>query len=359
MSNRVAAYNEAVQAFQAGTPVVNSAITTTTTVFTLFLLLLSFGSLSFTLLGDIKKKSLLSYLISAIVASLSVGFISARAQADEYANDPNIFELTSSNFDKVIHGSNYTSIVKFYAPWCGYCQQLKPVWKKLGKAIGGGSKLSVNVAAVNCDKDYNKPLCAQYQISGFPTVMVFRPPKYDKSKAVGGRKSRHASEAYSGPRTVKAMSQFLSSRLKNYVKKLHNLDKDLVNWVNNDTDKAKVLLIAKSNSISPLLKSLAIDFITKVDFAMYGKYNDQPKTIEIDGKSVDVPKTEFSTLLYLDRDSGKLLPYDATEKLDDKTKISKWVKAVTQVDPVEGPLSNRGKRLLKYKSKKKVEHDEL
>ncbi|KAG5417780.1 hypothetical protein I9W82_005416 [Candida metapsilosis] len=74
MSNQAATYNEAVQSFQSGTPVVNSAITATTTIFTIFLILLSFGSLSFTLLGDIKKKSLISYLISAIVASLSIGF---------------------------------------------------------------------------------------------------------------------------------------------------------------------------------------------------------------------------------------------------------------------------------------------
>lgn len=298
----------------------------------------------------------ISYLLSLLNVLL---LVTARAQGDEYASDPNIFELTASNFDKVIHGSNYTSIVKFYAPWCGYCQQLKPVWKKLGKAVGRDSKLSVNVAAVNCDKDYNKPLCAQYQISGFPTVMVFRPPKYDKNKAMSGKRQRHASEAYNGQRTVKAMLQFLGSRLKNYVKKVHNLDSDLIKWINEDLEKAKVLLITKSNLISPLLKSLAIDFLTKVDFAMYGKHNDQPKTIEIDGKLVEISKTDSSMLLYFDKEKGEFVIYDATEKLDDKTQLSRWISTVAQIDPIEGPLSKRGKKLLKYKGKKKVEHDEL
>ncbi|KAI5969021.1 hypothetical protein CANMA_001948 [Candida margitis] len=298
----------------------------------------------------------LTYLLSLFHICV---LVTARAQADEYTNDPNIYELTASNFDKVIHGSNYTSIVKFYAPWCGYCQQLKPVWRKLGKAIGKDSKLSVNVAAVNCDKDYNKPLCARHQISGFPTVMVFRPPKYDQTKANSGKKSRHASEAYNGQRTVKAMSQFLGSRLKNYVKKVHNLDNDLVKWISEESGRGKVLLIAKSNSISPLLKSLAIDFLTKVDFAMYGKYNEGIKTIEIDGKQVDIPKADSSTLLYFDKQKDKFIVYDSTEKLDDKSQISNWITAVSKIDPVEGPLSKRGKKLLKYKSKKKIEHDEL
>ena len=297
----------------------------------------------------------ITYLLSLFQVVL---LVTARAQADEYAADPNIYELTASNFNKVIHGSNYTSIVKFYAPWCGYCQQLKPVWKKLGKSIGTGSKLSVNVAAVNCDKDYNKPLCAQYQIQGFPTVMVFRPPKYDEAKVKSGKKLKHASESYTGQRTVKAMLQFLSSRLKNYVKKVHNLDSDLIQWIS-DEDKPKVLLVAKSNLISPLLKSLAIDFLTKVDFAMYGKYNDQPTSIEINGKAVDIPKIDSSTLLYFDREGGKFVAYDATEKLNDKTQISKWISTVAHVDAVEGPLSKRGKKLLKYKGKKNVEHDEL
>ncbi|CAL1181309.1 unnamed protein product [Candida parapsilosis] len=74
MSNQGIPYNEATQLFHSSTPVVNSAITTTTTIFTIFLILLSFGSLSFNLLGDIKKKSFLSYLISATVAALSIGF---------------------------------------------------------------------------------------------------------------------------------------------------------------------------------------------------------------------------------------------------------------------------------------------
>lgn len=33
----------------------------------------------------------------------------------------------------------------------------------------------VSVAAVDCDVEMNKPLCAMYEIKGFPTIKVFSP----------------------------------------------------------------------------------------------------------------------------------------------------------------------------------------
>ncbi|KAI5956266.1 hypothetical protein KGF54_000741 [Candida jiufengensis] len=287
----------------------------------------------------------------------------ARAQQDEYATDPNIFELTSKNFDTIIHGTNHTSIVKFYAPWCGYCQQLKPVWTKLGKVLGSStSKINYNIASVNCDKSYNKQLCSSYQISGFPTIMVFRPPKYDPSKPPTTKK-RHASEVYTGERSIKSITNFLNSRLKNYVKKLHNYETDLINWFKNKEDsKHKILLITNSNSISPLFKSLAIDFISQINFAIINKLNSQPAKI---GELV-IPISEKSSLVYLNTDKSEIQIYNESEKLNDRNKIEEWIIKVSGIEPVEGNLSKKGKKLLKYKSpttknkkKNKVEHDEL
>ena len=85
-----------------------------------------------------------------------------------YDRDPNIIELTPKNFDQVIHRTNYTSVVEFYAPWCGHCQQLKGKMKKVAKSLEG----IVQVASVNCDQAKNKQLCAKQKIKGYPTIMV-------------------------------------------------------------------------------------------------------------------------------------------------------------------------------------------
>ncbi|KGU25439.1 protein disulfide-isomerase domain [Candida albicans P75063] len=283
---------------------------------------------------------------------------SARAQADEYASDPNIFELTPSNFDKVVHKSNYTTLVKFYAPWCGYCQKLQPVYHKLGKYINKDAKYSINIASVNCDKDYNKQLCSQYQVRGFPTLMVFRPPKYEKGKQV--KLQKHASEVYQGERTVKSITKFLTSRLKNYVKKFHNIRSDgIAEWL--AEDKPSVLLISNANSVSPLLKSIAIDFLDRVNVGMISKFNDESHKFVIGDKEIEVPATSKSSLFYFNREKGELVAYTKSDKLNDKIKITEWIIEQTQKQPIEGPLSKKEKKYYyKYRTgKKKIEHDEL
>lgn len=69
-----APYNEYAKLFDINsTPVQLSSITSTTTIFTALLLLICFGSLAMALLGDVKKKNPVVYLLNAIIASISVG----------------------------------------------------------------------------------------------------------------------------------------------------------------------------------------------------------------------------------------------------------------------------------------------
>lgn len=53
-------------------PVELHQFSTFSALFTLLLVLIAFASLSMTLLGDVKKKSLVSYLSNSIIASISV-----------------------------------------------------------------------------------------------------------------------------------------------------------------------------------------------------------------------------------------------------------------------------------------------
>lgn len=51
-----------------------------------------------------------------------------------YPSNSDVIDLTPSNFDKVVNGDGVT-IVEFYAPWCGHCQQLLPVYEKVATAL--------------------------------------------------------------------------------------------------------------------------------------------------------------------------------------------------------------------------------
>ena len=54
--------------------------------------------------------------------------------------------------------------VKFYAPWCGHCKKLAPIWDELAADLKG----EVNVAKV--DVTENRKLGQRFEIKGFPSL---------------------------------------------------------------------------------------------------------------------------------------------------------------------------------------------
>lgn len=304
-------------------------------------------------------------MLVKLVVFLLQWFLVLGQQGDFYGSNPNIYELTPSNFDKVVHKSNYTTIVEFYAPWCGYCKQLKTSFEKLGEFVQKDTKYAINVAAVNCDKAYNKPLCSEYQVTGFPTLKVFRPPKYS-SKNKPTAATRHAVETYTGKRSFKPMLQFLTSRIKNYTKKIHLLD-GINKWIQQTKDyRYKVLVVSSSKTVSPLLKTLAIDFLESVNIGVYNQDKAFEASIKIYGEDVNLPMKESDAVpivMLIDTETKEIVRFDG-KKATDKHEVSKWITKHTGHSTIEGELS---KKDIQYysnyrvgkKGKKNIVHDEL
>jgi len=105
-----------------------------------------------------------------------------------------VVELTPANFDKVLDGSKHV-FVEFFAPWCGDCTSLAPVWDELGDALGKES--SVVIAKV--DADAHKELGSRYGVTGFPTLKFF--PKGGDSKKP---------KDYSGGRELDSLIEYVN-----------------------------------------------------------------------------------------------------------------------------------------------------
>lgn len=112
--------------------------------------------------------------------------------------DGNVVVLTDANFKNVIDGSK-PALVEFYAPWCGHCKNLAPVYAELGDAFSS-SKDKVLVAKI--DADQHRDTGALYGVQGFPTLKWF--PK--------GVHSPEGVEDYKGGRDLNSLAAFIKEK---------------------------------------------------------------------------------------------------------------------------------------------------
>ena len=86
-----------------------------------------------------------------------------------------VFKLTDENFEREILNSEKTSLVDFYADWCGPCKMMSPVIDKIAEELGD----TVKVGKVNSDE--NIELVQKYNIMSIPTIMIIKNGKVEKT----------------------------------------------------------------------------------------------------------------------------------------------------------------------------------
>ncbi|KAI0760753.1 protein disulfide isomerase [Fomes fomentarius] len=96
----------------------------------------------------------------------------------------NVLELNPDNFDEII-GKGKPALVEFFAPWCGHCKNLAPIYEQLADAFAH-AKDKVIIAKVDAD-GAGRPLGQKYGVTGFPTLKWFGPEGGEPEKYEGGR----------------------------------------------------------------------------------------------------------------------------------------------------------------------------
>jgi len=110
---------------------------------------------------------IMRFLITfALLALLSFTSI-ARAQDGE-ASKSRVIDLNSGNFDeRVFKDTSKAWFVEFFAPWCGHCKRLAPIWEELAVAVAD----TINIARMDCTAHADK--CRQQEVRGYPTIKLF------------------------------------------------------------------------------------------------------------------------------------------------------------------------------------------
>lgn len=75
--------------------------------------------------------------------------------------------MKNLSFNDLIN-SNKPVLVDFSAEWCGPCRMMGPILKQVKDAVGNEATI------VKIDVDRNPNLASNYNISGVPTLILFR-----------------------------------------------------------------------------------------------------------------------------------------------------------------------------------------
>ena len=138
----------------------------------------------------------------------------------EENTESHVKTLVYKNFDSIVKDETKDVLVEFYAPWCGHCKALAPLYEEVASAFAKVD--SVVIAKIDATENYVDPT---YNIRGFPTLLLF--PGNNKDAPV----------RYEGDRDFPSISQFVINNVH------HTFDAELFSGpaTNPDTEAKEEL----------------------------------------------------------------------------------------------------------------------
>jgi len=124
-----------------------------------------------------------------------------KSEAIPTSNDGPVTIVVANNYKEVVEQQDKDVLIEYYAPWCGFCKQLEPIFNEVGELYKG-----TNIVVAKFDATANElPKTVPFQVQGYPTI---------KFKKAG----TDLYIDYSGERTKEGFVDFLSKNAA------HNVD---------------------------------------------------------------------------------------------------------------------------------------
>jgi protein disulfide isomerase len=105
--------------------------------------------------------------LTAVVLAVA-GCMAASGSVDDVLSSHSeyVYKLTEDNFDALT--SDEPWLLEFYAPWCGHCRKLAPIYEHAAMALQGVMKLGT----IDCTVE--KRIAQRFGVRGYPTIKFWR-----------------------------------------------------------------------------------------------------------------------------------------------------------------------------------------
>ena len=141
--------------------------------------------------------------VSSFIQRFKAGELSPDLKSEEppEPNDGPVTIVVGKTFDEFVLDETRDVLVQFYAPWCGHCKRLAPVWEELGMMMTDVE--SVRIAKMDATANEHE----EVDVAGFPTIMLW-PAK----GGAGSDSSGTGGLEYDGAREIAGFLEFQRTR---------------------------------------------------------------------------------------------------------------------------------------------------
>ncbi|RCN48696.1 protein disulfide-isomerase domain protein [Ancylostoma caninum] len=106
--------------------------------------------------------------VLALFVSVNAGDSSDNEEVPQFEIESGVYILHDKDFDDFVK-THPTFLAKFYAPWCGHCKQLAPIYDKVAE--------KVSIPLVKVDATVETELAKRFDIGGYPTLKFWKDGK--------------------------------------------------------------------------------------------------------------------------------------------------------------------------------------
>lgn len=115
-----------------------------------------------------------------------------KSEAVPQSQDGPVTVVVGDNFKEIVIDSDKHVLIEGYAPWCGHCKKLAPIYDELGTKLKGNKDITI----AKMDAASNE--YPGFDVKGFPTIMFYKK----------GEKTRP--KTFEGDRTLEGFLNYLS-----------------------------------------------------------------------------------------------------------------------------------------------------